>query len=121
MKHFILTTAVIVLAVTNAFAATHDVSIENFEFVPNIVHVGVGDTVRWTNNDSVFHTSTSDTFVWDSGTIIIGGTFEFTFNTIDFYPYHCNFHSSMTGAVNVEITGVESASLGELKAVFASE
>jgi plastocyanin len=121
MKHYILTTAVIALAVSNAFAATHHVGIQGFEFQPTIVHIGVGDTVRWTNNDSVYHTSTSDTLVWDSGTLNPGGTFEFTFFTIDFYPYHCEFHGFMTGYVNVEITGVESVSLGELKAVFAGE
>jgi len=121
MRYVIFTIVALMILVSVAFGATHDVSIVGFAFEPFIVHVSVGDTVRWTNDDAVPHTSTSDTAEWDSGTLNNGGTFEFTFNTADFYPYHCSFHSGMTGAVNVETTGVESASLGELKAVFAGE
>jgi plastocyanin len=121
MKTLSLVLAVLAVSVLTASAATHDVSIEGFAFVPSAINIAVGDTVKWTNNDTPPHTSTSDTAVWDSGTLNNGDTYEFTFNTADSYPYHCDIHPSMTGTVNVGSTGIESASLGELKAVFASE
>ena len=121
MRYVIFTIVALMILVSAVSAATHDVSIAGFAFVPDNIDITVGDTVRWTNNDSVPHTSTSDTAEWDSGTLNNGESFEFTFNTADSYPYHCGFHPSMTGTVNVGSTGVESASLGELKAVFAGE
>ena len=121
MKYVILTLVVLAIGVPAAFAATHDVSIEGFAFVPQNINIVAGDTVRWTNNDTPPHTSTSDTMVWDSGTLNNGDTFEFTFNTVDSYPYHCEIHPSMTGTVNVGSSAIEGSSLGELKAIFADE
>ncbi|MCP4229497.1 MAG: cupredoxin family copper-binding protein [bacterium] len=121
MKYVYFTTVALVILASAAFAATHDVSIEGFAFVPQNISIVVGDTVRWTNNDTPPHTSTSDTMDWDSGALDNGDTFEFTFNTADSYPYHCDIHPTMTGTVNVGTSSVESSSLGELKAVFADE
>ena len=121
MRMLLLSAMFIMIGALSVNAATHDVSIVGFTFDPQIVNINVGDTVKWTNNDSVPHTSTSDTMVWDSGTLNNGDTFEFTFNTADSYPYHCEVHPSMTGTVNVGSTGIESASLGELKATFAGK
>lgn len=42
-----------------AQAATVDVSIQNHAFSPGKLTVLAGDTVRWTNKDSVAHTVTS--------------------------------------------------------------
>ena len=121
MKYVYVVAVALTIFVSAAFAATHDVSIVGFAFVPPAVNIDVGDTVKWTNNDTPPHTSTSDTAVWDSGTLNNGDTFEFTFNTADTYPYHCDFHPSMVGTVIVGATGIESSSLGELKAIFADE
>jgi plastocyanin len=78
-----------------------DVGIYDFYFSPTPVTITVGDTVRWTNHGSVTHTSTSDTGVWDSGNIVPGSTYSFTFNTGGTYAYHCKIHSSMHGSVIV--------------------
>ncbi|MSQ15377.1 MAG: hypothetical protein EXR50_05895 [Dehalococcoidia bacterium] len=42
-----------------AAAAGFDVSIQGFAFRLPTTQVSVGDTVRWTNKDSVAHTATS--------------------------------------------------------------
>jgi plastocyanin len=95
------------------------VEIENFAFTPQDVTIPVGETVQWINLDTVRHTSTSDTLVWDSGLLANGDTFEFTFDDVGVYPYHCTVHPTMTGSVTVsEDAAVESTSLGQVKVAF---
>lgn len=78
------------------------VSIEEFAFTPGTIIITTGTTVRWTNEDSVAHTVTSDPAgVFDSGTLQPGETFEYRFDTPGTYPYLCTLHPSMTGTVIV--------------------
>jgi glucose/arabinose dehydrogenase/plastocyanin len=87
-------------APATAVAATvWDVRIAGFAFSPASVTIGVGDTVRWTEMDGAGHSSTSDTGLWDSGSLLLNGTFSFTFNAPGTYPYHCTPHPFMTGRV----------------------
>ncbi len=108
------------LALTHVYSiGMVTVEIENFAFTPQDIMIPVGETVQWINLDSVPHTSTSDTLVWDSGVLNNGDTFEFTFNDAGVYPYHCGIHPTMTGSVTVgEDTAVETVSLGKVKAAF---
>jgi plastocyanin len=71
-------------------------------YVPNPITVAVGTAVTWTNNDSIGHTSTSDTGMFNSGTIAPGQSFSFTFQAAGTYPYHCTFHPGMVGSVVVQ-------------------
>ena len=88
-------------------AITHDVSIVGGAFDPPVVNINVGDTVKWTNNDVLAHTSTSGVSptpdgTWDSGTLMNGQFFEFTFNSVLTYDYFCTFHPlTMSGQVVV--------------------
>ncbi len=82
-------------------SGTVDIDIRNFAFVPADVTVCQGATVRWTNFDTAPHTSTSDTGVWDSGILLTGQTFSFTFNNLGDFPYHCSVHPNMHGMVRV--------------------
>ena len=74
---------------------------------PEIIDVEVGTVITWDNADSVIHTVTSgkppadttDTF--DSGTMMAGDEFEFTFTDAGSYDYFCIFHPWMVGTVNV--------------------
>lgn len=81
---------------------TVDVAIRNFAFQPQTITVPVGTTVRWTNQDSVAHTSTSNNGVWDSGNLRQGQSFSFTFTKPGTFPYFCAIHPSMTATVTVE-------------------
>jgi hypothetical protein len=83
------------------FPITVPVSIVNFAFVPEDVTINVGDTVMWTNNDPFAHTTTSDSGVWDSGSLSSGATFSFTFTTAGSFPYHCTIHPTMIGTITV--------------------
>jgi plastocyanin len=71
-------------------------------YSPNPIAVTVGGTVTWTNTDAIAHTSTSDTGVWNSGTIAAGASFTATFTTAGTFTYHCNFHPGMVGTVMVQ-------------------
>jgi plastocyanin len=78
------------------------VSIEDFAFKPDTLIVTPGTTVRWTNNDSVAHTVTSDPAgTFDSGTLQPGESFEVLFDTPGIYPYLCTLHPFMHGTVIV--------------------
>lgn len=77
-------------------------SLGNRAFMPNPLNVAAGTTVTWTNTDAIAHTSTSDSRVFDSGTIAPGGSFSFAFQTPGTFPYHCSIHPGMVGTVVVQ-------------------
>jgi plastocyanin len=66
-------------------------------FSPSELTVPVGTTVVWKHESSLPHTVTSDTGLFDSGTLARGDTFEFTFTKAGTYPYHCKFHGDVGG------------------------
>ena len=73
-------------------------------YSPNPAVVAVGSTVMWMNTDSVAHTATSSTGVWDSGVIAPGGSFSRVFSATGTYPYFCTIHgaAAMSGTVVVQ-------------------
>ena len=78
---------------------------------PNPVQASVGDTVRWTNDDTTPHTVTSGTGGQPDGNfdsspnlnplMAPGQTFEHTFNEAGEFPYYCALHPNMVGTVSV--------------------
>jgi plastocyanin len=65
--------------------------------------VKAGDTVTWTNNDTVGHDVTGDDFgSGDPGALQNGDTFEFTFEKAGTFDYVCTVHPGMEGTVKVE-------------------
>jgi|SRR5665647_2078544 plastocyanin len=76
-----------------------DVAIQDFAFNPPSVEVLAGDTVRWTNKDSVEHTVDGHTF--GSGMIPKGQNYEFLFSEPGVYNYNCSIHPAMKGTVTV--------------------
>jgi plastocyanin len=94
----------------------HDVSMESGNvFVPADITINVGDTIRWTNNDSINHDARSDdgtTFMsadeYPSPNFMTpGDMYEFTFNSEGEIPYFCILHGAaggigMSGTITVE-------------------
>jgi plastocyanin len=76
------------------------VKITNFSFDPQVLTIHKGDTVVWTNMDSVPHTVTGQDF--KSATLNKNDTFKFTFNNTGSFDYVCTFHTQMTGTVVVK-------------------
>jgi plastocyanin len=73
---------------------TLEITIVNFSFSPNEVTIKKGTTVTWTNQDSVIHTATSDTGIFDSGNLSQGQSFSYTFSTAGTFPYVCTPHKA---------------------------
>ena len=68
---------------------------------PNPATVKVGQKVSWKNADSIAHTATGTGF--DTGAIGSGQTSApITFSTAGNIDYHCSFHPSMVGTLNVQ-------------------
>ncbi len=80
----------------------NEVIIRNFAFNPPTLTVKAGTMVNWTNEDSEPHTVTSNTGVFDSGTLSRGERFQYTFNQAGTYDYICTIHPYMNGRVIVE-------------------
>lgn len=88
----------------DAVAATA-VTIDNYDFGPKVIKVKVGDTVTWTNNDSVKHSIVADqaSDTAPNGDLFgKGETYKFTFTKAGTYNYHCMPHPYMKGTVIVE-------------------
>jgi plastocyanin len=79
-----------------AGGATVDIS--GFAFSPASVTVKVGESVTWTNKDSVPHTVTAADGSFDSGSLAQGASFSFTFQKAGTYTYRCTVHPSMPTA-----------------------
>lgn len=73
-----------------------DVAIKNFAFSPISVQISKGDTVKWTNMDSVDHAVNGSIF--KSGAISKGQSYEFLFGV---YNYKCSPHPYMKGTITV--------------------
>ncbi|MBI2849484.1 MAG: cupredoxin domain-containing protein [Chloroflexi bacterium] len=78
-----------------------NVEIKGFEFVSSTITVPVGATVTWTNRDLAPHTITSQTALFDSGTMSRDATFSYTFKQDGTFEYFCDYHPLMTGKVVV--------------------
>ncbi|MCF3103209.1 plastocyanin [Streptomyces roseoverticillatus] len=85
----------------------HTVLIQNFAFVPRDLVINAGDSVAWTNQDSITHTATSDAspLVWDTGDILPGQTSPpVAFQALGTFPYHCRIHPGMKASVLVVVS-----------------
>jgi plastocyanin len=107
-----------------AAGSTNEVAIVGIAagFDPGNLTIGLGEQVRWTNTDSIGHTSTQSAGVglWNSGTLGAGDTFSMTLTAAGTYPYHCNIHSVMTGRVRVPVQASVQSN-GKIKVVVASQ
>ena len=96
-----LAVAASAIAAGSAVAADQAVTIASFAFTPATVTIDVGDTVTWTNQDSVAHTATATDASWDTGDIAQGASASITFSTAGTFTYLCTPHPTMTGTVVV--------------------
>ena len=88
-------------------AAKGDVTIDmkDIKYVPAAASAKVGDTVLWTNSDSIAHTVTKTGGPgpsFDSGTIPAGGTYTQTMTTPGKIDYVCTIPPNQTGTLTVK-------------------
>ena len=94
------------------------VTIETFMFTPRLLRVHVGDTVTWTNNDSILHTVTAGSREYqpgNSGEVTAtrkdgtfdmqldgrGATATYTVTTAGTFHYFCERHPGMEADIEV--------------------
>jgi len=78
------------------------IQISNFSYSPASLTVKVGDTVSWTNQDSMGHSATADDNSFDTGIIDQGKTGTATFTKAGTFTYHCSVHPTMHGTIIVK-------------------
>lgn len=95
------------------------VAISDFAFDPDPLELDQGQTVTWTNDDDIAHTVTSGRAkkqgvpgvsenrdaapdgLFDSGTMELNDTFEFTFDESGTFTYFCGIHAGMSARIVV--------------------
>jgi plastocyanin len=98
-----LVPAVLALATAGpALAATKTVQIKAGGFVPTSVNINSGDSVRWTNVDTVNHQVVSDRGLFASSILRPGQTYTRTFNQGGTYRYHDGLEPTEKGSVVVK-------------------
>lgn len=99
--HSFFALTLLLLASIPSFAATVTIKIQDFLFQPNTLTINLGDSIKWTNQGAVPHTTTSDSNLWNSNNLLPGTSFVRIFNKAGKFPYHCHIHPGMTGTVTV--------------------
>jgi len=77
------------------------VEIKKYAYDPNSITVPVGTHVVWRNFDSVPHTTTSTSGIFDSGVMEQGKNFSYAFQDPGTYDYYCMIHPYMKAKVIV--------------------
>jgi plastocyanin len=92
---------VLSLAVPTALAADKSIAIRDFAFGPRTLTIRVGDSVTWTNRDSIAHSATARGGAFDTSLIPGGRSRSVRFTVGGTYRYICTPHPSMSGTVIV--------------------
>lgn len=79
-----------------------EITIKDFKYAPPSISIKAGQTVTWTNLDSVAHTVTAVDKSFDSGNLNQNQSWFFTFAKAGTYDYICTYHPYMKGTVVVE-------------------
>jgi len=74
----------------------------DFTFSPDPVNVPGWGPVCWTNTDVLTHRVALDSGTFDTGDLLPGDSYLFTFNTPGNYGYHDVLYPLMTGTVTVD-------------------
>ena len=97
---------IFILIPAYAFSETVEILIVKSSFVPAVVKIKTGDTVRWTNTEELLHTITSGKAPQHDNKFnknYLYNKFEITLNEHGFYDYFCVLHNAtMRGVIIVE-------------------
>jgi plastocyanin len=106
MKKALMVTAAVCVLGAGGFAfaaglATKTVAIRSTGFVPSAVTVNGGDTVMWTNRDTVNHQVVANNGAFASPILRPRGTYSKRMDTPGRFPYHDSLHPTLRGTVRV--------------------
>jgi len=76
-------------------------------FTPTTVTIAAGGHVEWVNDDTMMHFATSGIAptpdgIFDSGMVMAGESWSYTFDEPGTYDYYCMVHAWMVGTIIVE-------------------
>lgn len=81
--------------------SVREVRIAEFRFAPAELTVSPGDTVVWTNDDALMHSTAADSGAWSSPEMGRGERFRFVPTRSGRFYYHCAAHPVMRGTLVV--------------------
>ena len=81
--------------------AAYTVHVKDFKYAPTPLHVHVGETVRFINDDDEAHTVTSNDKSFDSEGMDTGNAWDHVFEKPGTFTYFCELHPYMKGVVMV--------------------
>jgi plastocyanin len=91
------------------------IAIEVFCFTPTVLYARPGDTVTWTNLDSVPHNVGGANLAWGSfEQLRRDRSISYSFSEPGVYSYVCSLHPGMMGTVVVGDPGAGSAAGGDV-------
>jgi plastocyanin len=82
-------------------AAQVEILIAEFVVEPSALTIYAGTTVIWVNTDAARHILRADQREFDSGALLFGDTFSYTFTTPGEYHYSCPVHNDLEGRIVV--------------------
>ncbi len=85
---------------TGKQVVANQVMIIAYAFSPAVLNIKKGETVTWTNDDSVPHAIKFAAL--SSENLNDGDSFSFTFTNAGTFDYYCSLHPSMAGKIIVE-------------------
>jgi plastocyanin len=81
------------------------VHIKDFAYHPPTIHIHVGESVEFINDDGDAHTVTAVDKTFDSGGLDTHETWTKTFTNVGSYEYFCALHPYMKAVVVVTASG----------------
>jgi plastocyanin len=106
----------IALVPGRADAATVPVMVEYQSFAPGAIDALPGDAITWSNHGGRTHTVTADDASFDSGDLLEGAQFTWSFTAPGMYMYHCAIHRGMVGEVDVRLVTLDPVPSGAVAA-----
>jgi plastocyanin len=97
LASLLATLAVILWPASEASAASHQITIKSYAYASGSMTISQGDTVTWTNKDSVPHdiVVTSGPVKFRSPMLTQGKSWTYTFTQAGAYSYTCSVHPDM--------------------------
>ncbi|KQV74085.1 hypothetical protein ASC61_03155 [Aeromicrobium sp. Root344] len=95
---------VLVWPASEASAATHQITIKSYAYGSGSMSITQGDTVTWTNQDSVPHdvVVTSGPVKFRSPMLTKGKSWSYTFTSAGAYSYTCSVHPDMHATISAK-------------------
>jgi plastocyanin len=115
MRKYLLLTSILLsllLSSQEGWSETVEVKIIKSTFIPAVIKIKKGDTVRWVNTEELLHTVTSGKAPVSDGKFnasYVKKEFEVTLDKAGFYDYYCELHPAIMRGVVIVDQALESS------------